>query len=199
MFDFGGVIADEGFRNGLVALAKDQGLDADSMPAAGMRAVYDSGFVLGRGSAADFWALLRQRTGLSGEDKALTEKILSGFVMRPWMINTARQLRAAGYITGVLSDQTYWLDWLDARYHFYRVFDRVYNSYYLGKGKQDPTMFTDVAADLGMSPSTIVFIDDDAGNVERARSAGLQAVHYVDRQSFVADLANMGISLKPEA
>ena len=59
LFDFGGVIAEEGFRDGLIALAKAQGLDAVDLHAAGIQAVYDSGFVLGRGTAADFWALLR--------------------------------------------------------------------------------------------------------------------------------------------
>ena len=195
LLDFGGVLADEGFRNGLEALALKQGLDVASMPKAGMRAVYDSGFVLGRGTAADFWALLRQRTGLSGDDDSLTEHILSGFVIRPWMIDTVRQLRARGYVTGILSDQTHWLDMLDAKYHFYHAFDRIYNSYYLGKGKQDVTLFTDVAADLGMPVASILFIDDDAGNVERAQAAGLQTIHYVDQQSFIADLEKLGIVL----
>ena len=51
------------------------------MPATAMRAVYDSGFVLGRGSAADFWALLRERSGLEGEDDVLTLRILDGFII----------------------------------------------------------------------------------------------------------------------
>jgi len=193
LFDFGGVLAEEGFRNGLLALAKEQGLDVDAMPKAGMRAVYDSGFVTGRGTAADFWALLRQRTGLTGDDTVLTEKILSGFVIRPWMIDIVRQLRTQGYVTGILSDQTHWLDSLDARVHFYAAFDRVYNSYYLGKGKQDPTLFADVAADLGLPPSMILFVDDDAGNVERARSAGFQTVHFVDPQVFFEAMKNLEI------
>jgi len=196
LFDFGGVLAEEGFRNGLLALAKEQGLDVDAMPKAGMWAVYDSGFVTGRGTAADFWALLRQRTGLTGDDAVLTEKIFSGFVIRPWMIDFVRQLRVQGYVTGILSDQTHWLDALDARDHFYAAFDRVYNSYYLGKGKQDPTLFTDVAADLGLPPSMILFVDDDAGNVERARSAGFQAVHFVDRRGFFEAMINLEIIIR---
>ncbi|HID48433.1 MAG TPA: hydrolase, partial [Chromatiales bacterium] len=46
LFDFGGVLAEEGFRNGLMALAREQGLDVYGMPRAAMQAVYDSGFVL---------------------------------------------------------------------------------------------------------------------------------------------------------
>ena len=191
LFDFGGVLAEEGFRNGLLALAREQGLGVNSMPKAGMQAVYDSGFVLGRGTAAEFWALLRQRTGLSGNDEELTDRILKGFVIRPRMIDLVRQLHEQGYITGILSDQTNWLDILDQKYHFSKVCDRVFNSYYLGKGKQDPSLFIDVAADLNMSPSEILFIDDDADNVARAREVGLYAIQFVDIERFIQELESV--------
>lgn len=193
LFDFGGVLAEEGFRNGMVALAREQGLDAGAMPDAAMHAVYDSGFVLGRGTAADFWALLRERAGLAGEDAALSARILDGFVIRPWIIELIRCLRDQGFITGILSDQTDWLDRLDEKYHFSRVFDRIFNSYYLGKGKRDPSLFTDIAAALALPPSAILFVDDDADNVARAHAAGMQAIHYVDRPGLIAELAAKGI------
>ncbi len=188
LFDFGGVLAEEGFRNGLVKLAAEQGLDVETMPAQGMKAVYDSGFVVGRGGAGDFWKLMRERTGLRGDDDSLTEVILDGFVLRDWMMDVVKKLRADGYITGILSDQTYWLDELDEKYHFSRFFDHIYNSYYLGKGKQDPTVFADVVADLKMQPAMILFIDDNAANVSRAQAGGLSAIQYVDREDFSARL-----------
>lgn len=188
LFDFGGVLAEEGFRDGLVALATEQGLDVQHIVGQGMQAVYDSGFVLGKGSVAGFWALLRERTGLLGEDDVLSERILDGFVLRPWMIERVRQLRESGYVTGILSDQTHWLDDLDARDPFKQVFDRIYNSYYLGKGKRDSSLFTDVLADLDLPAAAVLFIDDDAGNVARARAMGLQAIQYIDRQGFDAAL-----------
>lgn len=188
LFDYGGVLAEEGFHNGLVAMAREQGLNMDDMPKAAMQAVYDSGFVLGRGTAADFWALMRGRTGLKGEDAALTKRILDGFIIRPWMIELVRQLRVQGVITGILSDQTDWLDRLDERDHFYEAFDHVFNSYYLGKGKQDPGLFTEITAVLALPPSAILFVDDNAGNVARARGAGLHAIHYVDRDSFMLEI-----------
>lgn len=186
LFDFGGVLAEEGFHEGLRALATEQGLDARYITTQGMQAVYDSGFVLGNGTAAGFWAMLRERTGLLGDDESLSARILSGFVLRPWMMARVRQLRERGYLTGILSDQTHWLDELDNRYHFSAAFDRVYNSYYLGKGKRDPSLFADVLADLNLPAPAVLFIDDDAGNVARARTAGLQAIQYIDRQGFDA-------------
>jgi HAD superfamily hydrolase (TIGR01509 family) len=187
LFDFGGVLAEEGFRNGLLQLAAEQGL-AQDLPEQGMRAVYDSGFVLGHGTAADFWKLLKARTGLSGDNHALSQRLLDGFVLRPWMLALVRRLRRAGFTTGILSDQTDWLDALGARYHFYAAFDRIYNSYYLGRGKRDPATFRQVADDLGLEPAAVLFVDDDAGNVERARVAGLCAIQYVDRARCMAAL-----------
>lgn len=187
LFDFGGVLAEEGFRNGLVALANEQQLDATHMPDEGMRAVYDSGFVLGRGTAADFWGLLRNRTGLQGDDEELSQRILDGFVVRPWMMDLVRELNARGYVTGILSDQTSWLDKLDEQYRFYKSFDHIFNSYYLGKGKQDPTLFADVAIVLGLPPGEILFVDDDAGNVERARANGYQGLEYISQQQFLTE------------
>jgi putative hydrolase of the HAD superfamily len=191
LFDYGGVLADEGFRDGLVALAKEQDLDVAAMPAEGMKAVYDSGFVLGRGTAANFWALMRERTGLEGDDDVLTDRILSGFVIRPWIIECVQQLHEQGYVTGILSDQTYWLDSLNKKDHFFDAFDQVFNSYYRGKGKKEPSLFTDVATELGMSPAEILFIDDDPGNVARARYTGMQALQFVDKKSFLFELKQL--------
>jgi len=191
LFDFGGVLAEEGFSNGLIALASEQDLDANQIPQQCMRAVYDSGFVLGRGTAVDFWALLREHTGLNGDDADLTQRILAGFVVRLWMIELVQDLRARGYVTGILSDQTDWLDKLNQQTEFYSAFDHIYNSYYLGKGKQDPSIFEDVAADLQLAPGSILFVDDDKGNIDRARACGWLALRFIDKNNFLTELEKM--------
>lgn len=189
LFDFGGVLAEEGFRDGLESLAAEQRLQVEDITAEGMQAVYDCGFVVGRGTESEFWALMRKRTGLHGEDAELTEKVLRGFIIRPWMLALVSELNAQGYITGILSDQTHWLDRLDTQHHFFALFDRVYNSYHVGKGKRDPSVFSDVATDLDLTPAAILFIDDNAINVARAAAAGLHAIHYEDREGFTQALA----------
>jgi putative hydrolase of the HAD superfamily len=188
LFDYGGVLAEEGFSNTLEALAKEQNLAVKDMTAEGMQAVYETGYVLGRGSESEFWECLRERTGLRGNDSHLRARVFDGFVIRPWMLELVAQLKARGYITGILSDQTDWLERLDARDHFYQHFDYIYNSYYLGKGKRDPTHFSDIAADLGLDPSAILFVDDKKKNAAMAIATGMQAIHYVDRDSFIKTL-----------
>jgi hypothetical protein len=53
LFDFGGVLAEEGFFNGLRALAEQQNLDADMLTKEGRRAVHDSGNLTGQGTESD--------------------------------------------------------------------------------------------------------------------------------------------------
>jgi putative hydrolase of the HAD superfamily len=184
LLDYGGVIAEEGFRNGLIAMALEQGLDTNTMLGVARRVVYESGFVLGWGTEEAFWASMREDAGLRGSAPVLTKRILDGFMLRPWVIDRVRQWRTQGYITGILSDQTHWLDQLNERDHFFEYFDHVFNSYYMGKGKRDPGLFYDIAERLSLSPAGILFVDDIRNNVERAKAAGWQAILYVDRASF---------------
>jgi putative hydrolase of the HAD superfamily len=191
LLDYGGVIAEEGFRNELVVMAREQGLDTDTMLGVARREVYESGFVLGWGTEETFWASMREGTGLRGSDAELTKRVLDAFVLRPWIIKRVRHWRGQGYVTAILSDQMHWLDWLDERDHFFQYFDHVFNSYHLGKGKRDPTLFHDIAARLALAPDQILFVDDLKSNVERAQAAGWQAIHYTDRNSFEELIAEL--------
>jgi len=175
LFDYGGVLAEEGFREGLKLLAGRFGLDPEAVYQEGADAVYASGYVIGRADEKAFWELLCQRTGLPPYEPSFTTTILEGFVLRPTMMAAVACLRRMGYVTAILSDQTDWLDRLEARDRFFHHFDRVFNSFHLGKGKRDPSLFRGVVADLEIEPGEALFIDDHPGHVDRARSEGLQA------------------------
>jgi FMN phosphatase YigB (HAD superfamily) len=42
---------------------------------------------------------------------------------------------------------------------------------------------------MGLPAAQVLFVDDHAGNVERARERGLRAVLYLDRDPLLRDLA----------
>lgn len=176
LFDFGGVLAEEGFRTGLFTIARLNGLDPEAVHRQGIDAVYGSGYVVGKANEADFWRSMRSHLSLDEDDAALTDIILAHFKLRPDMIDLVRYLRSHGLTCAILSDQTDWLDRLDQRDGFYREFDRVYCSYRMGKSKRDAAVFDEVVADLGVRPVEALFLDDDPGNVERARIRGLKAL-----------------------
>lgn len=188
VFDFGGVIAEEGFREGLYEIARRYGKDPVAFHRAAMDAIYESGYITGKGNVEGFWRLLQKKTGIACELVELLSAIASRFALRPSMLELVRSLRSKGYITAILSDQTEWLEHLDREFHFFQEFDRVYNSYRLGKGKRDPSVFADVAGDLGIAAAEMVFIDDDPGNIERAIAQGAKGIVFKDEQQCKRDL-----------
>jgi putative hydrolase of the HAD superfamily len=191
LFDFGGVLATEGFREGLHAIARRHGLDPEEVLRLGMDAIYDSGYIVGRAGETEFWAMMRERAGLTGSDAELSGEILARFVIRPRMLEAVRRLRQMGIITAILSDQTDWLERLDVRDNFYHEFDRVFNSYRLGKGKRDPAVFAEAVALLGIAPREALFVDDMPANVERSRSRGLRGLVFESEERFLADLERL--------
>lgn len=188
LFDYGGVLSDEGFRNGLAEIARSHGLDPDTALICAMDAVYQSGYVLGKGSEADFWKLLEKKCSIKGETSTLRNEILQRFQLRPWMLQLVDDLRVHGYRVGIFSDQTDWLDKLEARDHFFSHFDVVFNSYHLGMGKRDPEVFLKVAQTMKVAPEQILFVDDSSGNIERANAVGLQTVLFRNRDQFEKEL-----------
>jgi putative hydrolase of the HAD superfamily len=184
LFDFGGVLAEEGFRNGLLKLARLQKLDPKAVCETGREVIHESGYVLGEGSESQFWQIMRERTGLKGSDRELSDTVLASFILRPRMLGFVRLLRAKGFITAIVSDQTDWLERLDRRDGFSREFDRVFNSFRLGKSKRDPSLFDDVAQELGITPAEALFTDDTSGHVTRAENRGMHGIVFEDEDRF---------------
>ena len=188
LFDFGGVIAEEGFQEGLYAIAGKFGLDKKRFFQVANEAVYNSGYVTGRGSENDYWNEVRARTGIRATDEELRHEILSRFIPRDWMLECVEKIREQGVITAILSDQSDWLDQLDTRYHFFQYFDAVFNSFHLGKTKRDPTLFRETLKTLHVNADEALFVDDNIGHIDRAAAAGLLTHHFEDRETFVKKL-----------
>jgi len=193
VFDFGGVLAEEGFQQGLYAIAEKFCLDQKRFFHLANEAVYNSGYVIGTGSEKDYWNEVREHSGIMATDAELRQEILSRFIPRPWMLETVRAIRQQGFLTAILSDQSDWLDQLEARYHFFQYFDAVFNSFHLGRTKRDPSLFVEILQALKVKADETLFVDDNIGHIDRAAAAGLQTHHFVDRDAFMKRLKELGL------
>ena len=189
VFDFGGVLAEEGFREGLKAIAEKNGLNPDDFFLTAEALIYETGYLEGMAGEADFWNSLRDKTGISGSDKDLREEILARFIMRPRMLQYAEQLKSRGMIVAILSDQTNWLDELNQRTPFYHYFGPVFNSFKIKRSKKDPSTFTFACSAMAVRPEETLFVDDNAGHIKRAAAMGLQVIHFLDLDSFEKELS----------
>lgn len=178
LFDFGGVLAEEGFAQGIKAIARKNGIDPESFFKACEEIIYKSGYAYGRENETKYWELVREKTGIQGSDDELREEVLKRFVLRPDVFEYARHLRDKGYLVCILSDQTNWLEELDSRHRIFSRFDHVFNSYRMNASKREIETFKKVCGILGIRPDEALFFDDRQGHVDRARQAGLNAIVF---------------------
>jgi len=188
LIDFGGVIAEEGFFEGVQAIGKQNGLDPIGFFNIVDTLIYETGYLIGEAAEAEFWNTIRGRTGITGDDESLKQEILHRFVIRPDMLANVDMLRARGMSVAMLSDQTNWLDEIDTRTSLFQHFDRVFNSYHIHKSKRDASVFMDVCSALDTPHEQTLFIDDNINHIIRAQRQGLRTIHFVTRKDFEAQL-----------
>ncbi|HHO77243.1 MAG TPA: HAD family phosphatase, partial [Deltaproteobacteria bacterium] len=196
VFDFGGVLADEGFTNGLHAIAGANNIDPGKFALEALELIYSSRYLTGESDEHSYWDAVRRHTGISGEDKDFRDTILEGFTLREWMFDMLMELRRDGVRLFMLSDQTNWLDELEERYHFFHLFEKVFNSYHTGKSKRDQSLFNDVLACMNLNPETVVFIDDTYDHIVRARNVGLKTIWFQGRKDFIKEMRQYFPELK---
>ena len=121
LFDFGGVLSEEGWKKGLRVIAEANYLNADSFIQTAADTVYETGFITGKGSEIDFWNTLRKKIGIKGDNASLTNELMSRFVLNDRMIDLVKKLKSEKLTVGILSDQTNWLDQLNARFDFSNI------------------------------------------------------------------------------
>lgn len=187
IFDYGGVLAEEGYMNSVYSLAASLGRDPAEVLGAAEEALFESGYLVGRGTEGQFWERFRDSTGIELDDSSLRQTILGGFVLRPHMLEMVEKIRSKGIKTFILSDQTDWLEELDRRDGFFKLFDRVYNSYRTGFTKRQREAFENLLGQEGLKPEEALFVDDREENVRLASSLGIPSIRYVTKDQFLAD------------
>jgi 2-haloacid dehalogenase len=79
------------------------------------------------------------------------------------------------------------------RFAFFQRFRGIVVSGEIKLKKPDPRIFTHLVSTHGLKAAETVFIDDSPKNVEAARAAGLQALHFTTPEQLSADLRQFGV------
>lgn len=113
-------------------------------------------------------------------------------------IGLVRALRANGYGVHLgTNQQNYRMAHMRTVLGYDALFDVSCYSCDLGVAKPDPGFFAAAAGRIGAEPSSILFIDDNAANVDGARAAGLAAEQWDFEQGhevLLGLLADHGVS-----
>ncbi len=190
IFDFGGVLGlpqkDEARQGMMTAVGIDEKRFFQSY--FDVRSEYDRGTI----SRREYWTEVLARLELK-----ISEKIFETLVVvdeESWvsendqMIDFIRRNRSAMEKLGILSNMP--ADFVPSirnNFNWIQWFDFALWSCDVHMVKPEREIYMRVADKLGLPPTECLFIDDSIVNVEGARAAGMEAIHYVDFDSFLEE------------
>jgi glucose-1-phosphatase len=185
IFDVGGVMVD-GF-DVRPNIATHLGLDPERCNTL-LKAADFRRLLTGNSSVEDYWRTFSELAGIE-----VSEDLWGAFfrpIRRERMYALVEHLKQHHRV--VAGTNT-----LHPHYHVhqrqgdYDTFHATYASHLLHAAKPDRTFYHAIIQAEGVAPNHALFIDDIEKNVDGARQAGLQALHYTDTQTLTDALEHL--------
>ncbi|PRY84790.1 HAD-IA family hydrolase [Donghicola tyrosinivorans] len=158
-------------------------------------------------SERDYWThRMHETAALVGEDWTDFPQFVGrvrgadpAAVIRPEALAAIQTANAAGRKLAILSNELDLFYGADFRTKlpFLADFDVIVDATYTGILKPDPRAYQAITCALNLPPEACVFVDDQRKNIDGARYAGMQTVHFDvtdPAQSYDEALAALGIS-----
>lgn len=201
IFDFGNVIAHFDYRIAANRLGEPLGMSGESLmeqaTSLGFRNLLMD-FESGRIGPDAFVAELKDRLSLPQDPERIAADWADIFTANEPVHKLAHELGDAGFKL-VLGSNT---NALHAS-QFVRQFDSLLNrfeslvfSHEVGAMKPAEAFYRRCVEVSGSPAARCVFIDDMPENVEGAKAAGLQALHFENADKLKSDLLELGLPLK---
>ena len=194
-FDYGGVLTATPF-SGLTAYEAELGLGAGVLSSEFRGGPLFREAEVGRRAVRDVmqdWRTAVESThGVTLELRRVYEALAAAAVINPYMIDLLRriELPLALITNNVAEGRARWQEDLPVK-----QFTVIIDSSEVGLRKPDPEIYALLVERLALPSSEVVLVDDFEENVEGARAAGLQAIHFQDGPSCEAALAALGVPI----
>ena len=109
------------------------------------------------------------------------------------MLDWVDALHRAGFRTGILSNMPDAMaEGICARFDWIESFDHAVWSHALKMRKPQQRIYHAAISTLGVTAESILFIDDKQDTTTAAINAGMQAIVYLDHDSFVREMKARG-------
>ncbi len=180
------IVADRLARRSGKTLADFQPLIADPS----LLLDYESG----RYSSLEFYDKVRDLLGYSGSFEDFHGDFGDMFTEIPEMVEVSRRIRQSGIPTWILSNTNeIAIETIRRQFPFFADFDGYVYSYEVQSMKPDSAIYRALEDQTGVSGSAVIFIDDNAANIEGARQLGWTAMHHTDHENTVRFLKESGV------
>ena len=194
VFDYGEVISVSPTERDRAELLAVSGCDAEPFWEAYWR--HRDGLDQGTTSIPEYWALVAADTGSRWDAPTVHALWVADFrswwSVEPGTLSLIEQLHEGGTRLAILSNAGF--DFASG-FRFSPMgsyFERVFVSAEMALIKPDPTIYQEVAAELGITPAEMIFIDNKSVNTEAAALLGITTHHFTGvsgLESFLRSLS----------
>ncbi|MEM7660572.1 MAG: HAD family hydrolase [Bacteroidota bacterium] len=164
----------------------------------------------GRSSELIDWSIVSQLNHKYGHQLNVGEDLFPTFV-KEYNALTKQHLDGPGFLNAIwetLEMNRALVEWLKPRFRLFILSDNYreniafishrfqfadwtegqYYSFDFALAKNNPEIFRLVLEDLGLKGSSVFYLDDDPGNMERASAFGVKGVRFENNEQAFADL-----------
>lgn len=137
-------------------------------------------FEKGEMSESEFRNMLRRNFNINAMDSAIDKawnSMLLGLKGDALTFVSALKEKYSVYLLSN-TNSIHYADFIMETSAFMTYFDKQYLSYKMGMRKPDDEIFSFVRGDIGFDFEECIFIDDSLINIEAAKSAGWNSLHY---------------------
>lgn len=190
IFDYGGVISDGG-RDFEPSIRLANNLDIDQTRADQLIATPWDLLCKGMIDVSSFWANIEDILGykVTDEKKDIWNTFETCMFPRPEIFQTLINLKAAGYILGLLSDTVPPTAHSIRSNGGYDPFDFAILSCEVGFRKPDARIYEITLSKINdLGPGNVAFIDDNPNNLEPARKLGMQTIHAGQSEELISQI-----------
>lgn len=177
IFDLGKVLVDFDYMIAINRLAQRFGgtpaAVAKILAASPLLIAYEGGEV----STAEFFRQVREATGFPGDLAEFSELFGNIFTEIPLLVQTQRELRAAGFPCFIFSNTNELaVRWITQKFPFFANFDGYIYSFEHRAQKPDHRLYEVVEAKAGRQGKQLIYIDDRPENIAAGQARGWQTV-----------------------
>ncbi len=192
LFDFGGVLIHLENPQPREALAACYDVTVDELIDIVYRQESAQLATVGKMTAEEHWEKVGEKFDLLPQEiETFQKEFWCGDKLDMDLVDFIRGLHPY-YTTGLLSNA--WGDLRKSLTDEMRIIDafqHVFISAELGIAKPDQEIYQHVIGELDCEPHEAVFLDDMLENVEAARQAGLNAIHFRSREQALGELREL--------
>lgn len=143
-------------------------------------------------SEEEYWVRVKDRADWSLEVADLKEVVRQNFIKIDKMETVLEELKAKGYLLGLISDHAEsWIDYCERNFSYHEYFDTLVYSFEVLALKSEFVPFYEALWKLGLDANSCLFIDDNSKNIKSAEEMGIDGLQFKGAQQLRTKLQTL--------